>query len=92
MDEGRKLAGGLKEFKRRELNHPDFDEEGKMDETVNVITEFNKAQKTSLIRPIIYRFDEDVEIYHHVNFSASVMGVGLDNYYDLRKFKHVIRK
>lgn len=32
------------------LSHPDFDAEGKMDEDANVVSQFNKEFKTSLVR------------------------------------------
>ncbi len=70
------------------IQHPDFDETGKADETVNEISLFNKEFKTALIRPITYRFDEDkLSINHRMNYDVSIMEMGLDKYYDLPKFK-----
>lgn len=46
------------------LSHPDFDQEGKMNEDVNVISQFNKEFKTALVRPITYNFNEDTTTQH----------------------------
>ena len=61
-----------------------------MDETENELTQFNKEFKTSLIRPIIYNFKEDMSVKHQVNFNSSLFTTGLDKTYDLTKFKTVL--
>lgn len=49
----------------------------------NEITSFNREFKMALIKPITYRFDEDLSIEHHVDFDVSLMKEGLDGSYDI---------
>ena len=49
----------------------------------NEITSFNREFKMALIKPIIYRFDEDLSIEHHVDYDSSIMKEGLDSSYNV---------
>lgn len=71
--------------------HRDFNEEGRLDEDINEISQFNKEFKTALIRPIVYDFDEDLTIKHRINYDESCFGMGLDKYFNLANFKTTIR-
>ena len=79
-----------KERKLTDIKHPDFNEEGKLDEDVNEISQFNKEFKTALIRPITYDFEEDLSIKHRIDFESSIVATGLDKIYDLTKFKTIV--
>jgi hypothetical protein len=88
--EERKLTDTDK--KEEENKHQDFNEEGKLDEDVNEISQFNKEFKTALIRTITYNFDLDLSVTHRINFNQSILGEGLDKIYDLTKYKTVLKK
>lgn len=53
----------------------------------NEITSFNREFKMALIRPITYRFDEDLSIKHSVSFTDSIMKHGVETTYDLTDWK-----
>lgn len=53
----------------------------------NEISSFNREFKMALIKPINYRFDEDLSIDHHVDFNDSIMKQGLDSTYDLTEWR-----
>lgn len=74
------------------LDHPDFDQEGKMNEDVNVISQFNKEFKTALVRPITYNFNEDTTTQHQVDYEASLYNMGIDKIYNIPKYKVVLRE
>lgn len=74
-----------------DMKHPDFNEEGKLDEDINEISQFNKEFKTALIRPITYSFETDLSVKHRLNFSQSIIATGLDKIYDLTKYKTVVK-
>lgn len=74
------------------LNHADFDAEGKMDEEVNVISQFNKEFKTALIKPIAYKFEEDTSIRNQIDYKKSIFTMGLEKYFNLPEYKTVVRK
>lgn len=80
-----------KERKLEEMKHPDFNEDGKLDEDINEISQFNKEFKTALIRPITYSFETDLSVKHKMNFTQSIVGTGLDKIYDLTKYKTVVK-
>lgn len=73
------------------LEHPDFDAEGKMNEDVNEISQFNKEFKTALIRPVNYIFKEDTTTQHQVDYDQSLFSMGIDKIYNLPKYKVVVR-
>lgn len=74
------------------LSHPDFDQDGKMNEDVNVISQFNKEFKTALVRPITYNFNEDTTTQHQVDYEASLYNMGIDKIYNLPKYRVVLRE
>lgn len=74
------------------LSHPDFDQDGKMNEEVNVISQFNKEFKTALVRPITYNFNEDTTTQHQVDYEASLFNMGIDKIYNLPKYRVVLRE
>ncbi len=39
-----------------------------LDEEENVFNSFNKEYRTSYIRPLTYKYNEDSNIIHHINF------------------------
>lgn len=59
----------------------------KQDEDVNEISKFNEEFKTALVRPITYKFEEDLTIKHIINFDESILVPGLEKTYDIMKFK-----
>lgn len=68
---------------KKPVKHMDEDDLKKENE----ITSFNREFKMALIRPITYRFDEDLSILHSVSFSQSIMKNGVDTTYDLVEWK-----
>lgn len=74
------------------LDNPDFDEEGKMNEDINVISQFNKEFKTALIKPILYKPDEDTSLKHQVDYENSIFSMGIDKVFNLPKYKVILRK
>ena len=73
------------------LEHADFNSEGKMDEEVNVISQFNKEFKTALIKPISYKFEEDTSIRNQIDYKKSLFIMGLDKYYNLPEYRTVVK-
>jgi hypothetical protein len=68
---------------KKPVKHMDEDDLKKENE----ITSFNREFKMALIRPITYRFDEDLSILHSVSFTQSIMKNGVDTTYDLTEWK-----
>jgi sugar-specific transcriptional regulator TrmB len=60
---------------------------GRLDEDVNEINDFNKQFKTALIRPITYKFKEDLSVKYHINFDESLFAPGVEALYNLVDFK-----
>lgn len=73
------------------LSHESFDADGKMDEEVNVISQFNKEFKTALIKPIAYKFEEDTSIRNQIDYKKSIFTMGLEKYFNLPEFKSTVK-
>jgi len=64
----------------------------KLKEDISELNRFNKTFRTSLLKPISYRFKEDLSIKVKVNYDEPIVPNGVEAIYDVNDFISVFNK